>query len=173
MKSYKPGYALSSLFSFTFAIIWFGIALIPPILFSEDKELWLKVGVSLILIFLCADISICLLINLISKSFTKAYIKMDDKAIYDGNRCILINDIIRVKYDNGDTWTRNSKVNVLVIYGKENSCFYIERPSFMLMVRLKKICKDKFIIKHLYRTLFLYPIIAFILGFVLFYFFGR
>lgn len=172
MKSYKPGYALSSLFSFTFAIIWFGIALIPPILFSEDKELWLKVGVSLILIFSCAAISICLLINLISKSFTKAYIKMDDKAIYDGNRCILINDIIRVKYDNGDTWTRHIKINVLVIYGKENSCIYIERPAFMLMVRLKKICKDKFIIKNIYRALFLFPVIAFILGFVLF-FFGR
>ena len=79
MKSYKPSYVLSSLFTCIAWTLYVIIAMIPLLIIEDKKEVWLEVITGIILILPITVFVICLTINLISKCFTKVDVSMDDK----------------------------------------------------------------------------------------------
>ena len=110
-----------------------------------------------------------LIINLISKIFTKPKVSIDETTIYYASDVIDFNDIREISYDCGEIGKHSSTPHSVIIMGKKNGYMHIERPSIMFLFKLIFKCGNKFKINHIKRLIFIWPSLAFLGGIIVYF----
>ena len=175
-KSYKPTYAMTHVTDSIFASYYIAVAIIPLTIFAsfnlEGIELLnlliMDLILPLIMFVLLAIIPI--LVNLISKIFTIPLTSLNEEELVFRGIPIKIKDIIAMNLDLGFVGRYGSSSPAsLTLLSAKIGYITIERPSFMMLVRLRKISKNvKIKIEKIEKKLLLYPLIIFVCSLLFF-----
>lgn len=168
-KQYKPTYGFTLFCSIEYFMILMYIAFTPIIVvFGTNGASWFEI-IGTFILFTCIFLILFLIINLISKCFTKYNVIVDDTTIFYGNDCIDYDDIRSISYDFGEIGRYNSTIpQSVIIMGKKHGYIHIERPSIMFLFKLISKCKNKFKINHIKRLIFLWPSLALVGAIIIF-----
>ncbi len=175
-KSYKPTYAMTYISDSIFASYYITVALIPFTLCSlfyldglGVLNLILMVLIlPLIMFFLLAIIPI--LVNFISKIYTIPLTSLNEEELVFRGRPIKIKDIIAMNLDLGFVGRYGFSIPAsLTLLSAKIGYITIERPSFMMLLRLRKISKNvKIKIEKIEKKLIVYPLIIFVCSLLFF-----
>ena len=175
-KSYKPTYAMTYITDSIFASYYIAVAIIPLTIFGavilEGFELLnlLLMNLILPLILFVVLAIIPILVNLISKIFTIPLTSLNEEELVFRGIPIKIKDIIAMNLDLGFVGRYgSSRPASLTLLSAKIGYITIERPSFMMLLRLRKISKNvKIKIEKIEKKLLLYPLIIFVCSLLFF-----
>lgn len=169
-KQYKPTYGFTLFCSIEYFMILMYIAFTPIfVVFGTNGASWFEI-IGTFILFTCIFLILFLVINLISKCFTKYNVIVGDTTIYYANDCIDYDDIRSISYDFGEIGRYNSTFpQSVIIMGKKHGYIHIERPSIIFLFKLVSKCGNKFKINRIKRLIFLWPGLA-LIGGTIFYF---
>ena len=169
-KHYKPTYGFTFFLAYSYLFFLFFVVMLPTFVFLTD-EYW--VGIILyFLMFVAFFFILFLVINLISKLFTKPKVTIDDQTIYYKTDIVRFSDISRISFDCGELSKYSSKPHSVTIICGHKNYVHIERAPLMLIYILKSKCGEVFKINNLKRLIFLWPSLAFVFGFIVYFFFA-
>ena len=168
-RSYKPTYGMASIIFFAQLYFYLAIGLIPvgiclSLKRNEDIKLILLDCILLPLIMFVLFSIIPLIINVVSKYFTKKKVILTDESIEYNGKSMSFTKISKISFSLGQI-SRYSSGNPCYLYiiAKNNDYLSIERPSFLMLLRLRKLLKDaRFEIEDLKKKIFIYPLITLI-----------
>lgn len=167
-KQYKPTYGWTLFCSIEYFMILMYIAFTPIlVVFGTNGASWFEI-IGTFILFTCIFLILFLIINLISKCFTKYNVIVDDTTIYYANDVIEFNDIKKISYDFGEIGRYSSIPQSVIIMGKKHGYMHIERPSIMFLFKLVSKCGNKFKINHIKRLIFLWPSLALVGAIIIF-----
>ena len=158
-KAYKTTYGFSFFLNFSYLFFLIYLSIITMVLtHGLNGTTWFEIIGSFVL-FLVFNFIVFMIVNLISKIFTKDTVYLSSDAIYYHDSVIRFNDIYKIYFDCGELGGRMSKGTPtnLVVMGKEHGYINIERPSNLLVFKLMFKFKDKFRINHLKKIILLWP----------------
>lgn len=178
-KLYKPYFGLTMPFIVLYWVIIFYIFISPTIfimiylnMLDSYKMPWIIIAIFPLTIFFIACL-IQTLINIVVSFFIEHFAKMTDNAFELYGDEIKLCDISYIVIDEGglsieEKYNKHQislKPATLKLYIKDSYHVVVERPSFRLLVDLRRKCKfEKLALKHPKRKFIYIPIIALLIG---------
>ena len=166
MKKYKRSATMNFFFGMTemmYLLFWGFIPL--SIMFSKIERL-----VSLGLLVACFALVgfyaiLCIAIELIASIFIKRHVLIEDDYITWRRKKIRSDSVNRIIFDIGTIGKMSQREASLTLIDFEGKITMIERPPYLLLFNITKICKNAtFELENWKKKILIYPIFAFLGG---------
>ena len=168
MKKYKRSVTMN----FFFMMVWVSYCLIwliiPFGIFNVGGEnvismLGLGIIISFVMILFYAVV--CAAIELIASIFIKRHVLVEGDCITWFGKTIHADTVAKIVFDIGAIRKYRSTPATVFLMDLQGKGLLIERPSYFLLFKIKRICKNaKFEVYDLKKMLLLYPIFSLLLG---------
>ena len=167
MKRYKRSATMNFFFCMTEAmyLIFGGFSALGMLFMAEEGVLSIIFGVLIacLAMVLCYAV-ICIVIELIAGIFIKRQVIIEDDCIIWNGKKVHCDSINRIVFDIGEMGRVHQREASITLINMQGGITVIERPPYLLLFNIKKICKNAtFELENWKKKLLIYPIFA-ILG---------
>lgn len=166
MKRYKRSATMNFFFGMAemmYLLFW---GFLPLSIMVWKEERFVSIGILIacfVMVFFYAVI--CTVIELIASIFIKKHVVVEDGYMVWHGKKVHVDSVNRIFFDIGTIGRGYQREASLTLIDLQGRATVIERPPYLLLINLTKICKNAtFELENWKKKILIYPIFAFLGG---------
>lgn len=166
MKRYKRSATMNFFFSMVQVMYLLFWGFLPLSILVWKEERFVSIGILIAcFVMILFYVVLCTVIELIASIFIKRHVLIEDDYIIWHGKKVHVDSVNRIFFDIGTIGRGYQREASLTLIDFEGKATMIERPPYLLLFNITKICKNAtFELENWKKKILIYPIFAFLGG---------